>query len=185
MFARPFFCRDERGLALVEFAIALPVMLALYGGGWQLSDGMACKRKVTITTRSLADLTSQNTNVTQSQEASIISAAATVLYPYNVSNATIVVSEVYTNTSGVTNVMWSQADANHPTAAHVKYSDSVPLSVYPLPATMVSNDTYLIVAEVTYNYVPVVLYGLTGPVALSDKIYMSPRLSTNVVWSAT
>lgn len=43
--------RDRRGVAMVEFALILPVMLVLYLGGAQLQDGIACNRKVTIATR--------------------------------------------------------------------------------------------------------------------------------------
>jgi Flp pilus assembly protein TadG len=185
---RPF-ARDDRGLALVEFAIALPVLLTLYLGGWQLSDGMSCKRKVTITARELADLTSQNTGVTSSQEDSIIGAAAKVLYPYDGANATIVVTQLVTDNNGNTTVDWSQADSGHSSAAYTHGTACPSTPATPggcsLPSTMVSPGTYLILTQVAYNYSPIVLYGMTGPVTLRDQVYMSPRLSNNVIWTAS
>lgn len=173
---RPFFARDDRGLALVEFAIAAPVLLLLYLGGWQLSDALACRRKVTITARAVSDLTSQFASVTGAQEDSIIAAATQIMAPFSAANATIVVSDLHTDGSGNTTVAWSRASSN--ATARTQGSS------FALPASMVSNNSDLIYGEVRYAYAPTALYGLTGPVTLADQVYMSPRLSSAVSWSS-
>jgi Flp pilus assembly protein TadG len=164
------FRRDSRGLALVEFAVALPVMLLLYLGGWQLSDAIACNRKVTITAHAVADLTSQYASLPQASVDSIIAAATKIMTPYDASNAGIIVSEFCTDNNGNTSIPWSEASAN--TSKRTVLPSTI--------STMVSNNTCLIYGEVHYKYTPIVLYGFTGPITLSQAIYMSPRISPSV-----
>ena len=55
---------DSRGLAAVEFAMIVPLMLVLFFGTVEFSSGVAVDRKVTMMARTLSDLTSQNISVT-------------------------------------------------------------------------------------------------------------------------
>ena len=50
---------DERGISAVEFALLLPLMVTLYLGTVEVSQGVAIDRKVTLTARTVADLASQ------------------------------------------------------------------------------------------------------------------------------
>jgi Flp pilus assembly protein TadG len=51
--------RDRRGLAAVEFALVVPLMLVLFFGALEFSSGVAVDRKVTLVARTLSDLTTQ------------------------------------------------------------------------------------------------------------------------------
>src|SRR3546814_4120511 len=51
--------RETRALGAVEFAMTAPFLILLYVGGFQLMDAISAYRKVTVTTRSLADLRSE------------------------------------------------------------------------------------------------------------------------------
>ena len=74
--------RDERGVSAVEFALLLPLMLALYLGAVELSQGIAADRKVTLTSRTVADLVSQVTNINNAGMTNSLNAAAAVMAPY-------------------------------------------------------------------------------------------------------
>ena len=56
--------RESRAVAAVEFAFALPILLLLYVAGYQISDAISSYRKVTVATRTIADLATQFTSVT-------------------------------------------------------------------------------------------------------------------------
>jgi Flp pilus assembly protein TadG len=47
--------RDQRGVSAVEFAMLLPLMITLYLGAVEISQGVGIDRKVTLTTRTVAD----------------------------------------------------------------------------------------------------------------------------------
>jgi len=49
-----------------------------------------------------------------------------------------------------------------------------------LPAALNVANTSLIWAEATYDFQPVVGYGIIGDMTLKDQIYMRPRLSDSV-----
>jgi Flp pilus assembly pilin Flp len=53
------FLRDRDGVAAVEFAFIMPVMLVLYFGVVVLGQGIEISRKVQLASRTLADLTTQ------------------------------------------------------------------------------------------------------------------------------
>ena len=50
------FCGDRRGLAAIEFAFILPLMLVLTFAMIETTDGIAIDRKTDITARTLSDL---------------------------------------------------------------------------------------------------------------------------------
>lgn len=53
------FRHDQRGIAAVEFALLLPLMLMIYMGLVELSRGMRAAQKMDIVAHALADLTAQ------------------------------------------------------------------------------------------------------------------------------
>jgi Flp pilus assembly protein TadG len=158
-------------MAVVEFALCLPFLALLYLGSYQLMDALACNRKVTVTTRAIADLTSQYSTLGTADADQILSASAQILAPYNAANALFRVSQLYTDKNGTTTVMWSRAKNG---SALVSGATVTP------PAAILVNDNYLIYAEVSYTYTPIARYGLLAPIALADTVYMSPRVSSSV-----
>src|SRR5438045_1745239 len=91
---------DRRGVAAAEFAMSLPFLVLLYLGGYQLSDAISAYRKVAVATRTVADLTSQYTSVSDDEVNTILNASTQVLYPYKVSAAKVTVSQIKMDASG-------------------------------------------------------------------------------------
>jgi Flp pilus assembly protein TadG len=56
------FARDRRGVSAVEFAFIAPVMIGLYLGCAEISDGVAADRKVSLVAGALSNLTSSCSN---------------------------------------------------------------------------------------------------------------------------
>jgi Flp pilus assembly protein TadG len=54
---------DEQGVSAIEFALLLPLMVSLYLGAVEMSQGIAADRKVTLTARSIGDLVSQVSSI--------------------------------------------------------------------------------------------------------------------------
>lgn len=164
------FARDRRGIAAVEFALILPLMLLLYFGMVELSQGIIVDRKVKMTARTVADLVSQVSTINNSGIDAALGASTAILAPYSAANAKVIVSGVSIDNNGNAKVVWSRANKNtgHGTG------DSVTV-----PNALKTPNTFLVLGEATYDYTPVVGY-VTGPLKLSERIFMRPRLSETV-----
>lgn len=160
--------RDRRGVAMVEFALVLPVMLLLYLGGVQLQDAMACKRKVTITARAAADLIAQNTtgSTTRAEIQANMIAATQIMQPYATTVTQIRVTQISTDGNRRTTIKWSRGlnTQGYPTGAYVW-----------VPAAMGAPNTTFLVAQVGYDYQPISTFGGVGAMSLYDILLMVPR----------
>jgi Flp pilus assembly protein TadG len=168
--------RDERGLSAVEFAMLLPLMLTLYLGSVEISQGISADRKVTLTTRTVADLVSQVSSINNSDMSNSLNAAATVMAPFSSSNLKVVVSSIKVDASGKATVDWS--DTLNGTARSKGSSVTLPT------ALNIANSS-LILSEVQYAYKPTIGYLISGTMTLKDQIYMRPRLSESVSRTAS
>lgn len=174
---------DVRGVAATEFAIVVPFMLVLYVGGVELGNGLAMNVKVSATAHSVADMISQNTQVTSSQMDGILAAASAIMAPYPVKNGTtslmtITVSEVSTDSTGKATVQWSKSTSS--TGART-VGQQMTLSSFTAPDPKNPNNVNisLILSEVSYDYTPNLGYTISGTVKLADSYYLFPRCSTN------
>lgn len=170
------FAGDRRGLAAVEFAMVVPLMLVMFFGVVEFSSGVAVDRKVTLVARTLSDLTSQSTSVTDTDIAGFIITANAILTPYSATPLRATITELYIDPlTHAARVQWSKGSA--PRAA------GSPVSI---PAALRIDGTYLIFSEVSYLYVPTVGYVMArSGITLSDFSYTRPRQSSCVLYSTT
>jgi Flp pilus assembly protein TadG len=165
-----------RGISAVEFAMLLPVMMTLYLGTVEASQGIATDRKIELTAHALADLATQYTDITNADMSNILNAGAAIIAPYSANALQETVSEISINAQGVATVIWS--DTLNGTALTVGQTVTV-------PASLVVPNTYLIYAQTQYSYNPTYGYVMTGTLTLSDQSFMSPRESASVSRTAS
>ena len=175
------FRRDRSGIAATEFAVVVPLMLVLFFGVVEFSTGVAVDRKVTIVARTLSDLVSQNTSVTDTQFTNFFNAGNQVmsqyaLPPYSASTLHSTISELYVDPNTHTaKVQWSKGYAIRATGSTVT-----------IPTALKVDGTYLIFSEVSYLYTPTVGYVMASSgVNLSDVSYTRPRQSSCVLYNTT
>jgi Flp pilus assembly protein TadG len=173
-FAR--FATDRRGVSAVEFALLLPLMVTLYLGSVEISNGVGIDRKVTLVSRTVADLASQVQNIASTEMTNVLNASSAVIAPYDASKLKVTVSQVKIDASAVAKIDWS---------CTLNGTKRVVGSSVTLPAALNIANTYLVWGEVTYAYTPAIGYVVTGTLNLADQIYMRPRLSDNVVLTGT
>ena len=162
---------DQRGVSAVEFALLLPLMLTLYFGSVEISQGISADRKVTLTARTVADLVSQVSSINNNDMTNSLNAASAVMAPYATSNLQVTVTSVVVDANGNATVAWS--DTMNGTARTAG-------STVTLPAAFAVANTSVIWGEVQYSYTPTIGYVVSGTLTLKDQIYMRPRLSTSV-----
>lgn len=166
------FARETRGVAIIEFALVTPILIAMCFGVLVLADVFAVKRKVAITTRTITDLTTQASQISATEMNNLLTASAAIIAPYDQSSLGIVISELDVDGAGVATVGWSRA-----------YNTGTALakgSVVVLPAGMVSANASVIMGQASFAYVPLTGVKFMGPVTLSDKIYLNPRVSKTI-----
>ncbi len=167
---------DDRGVSAVEFALLLPLMVTLYLGSVEISQAISADRKVTMTSRTVADLISQVSSINNAGMTDVLNASSSVMAPFKTTTLKVVVTSVNIDANGKATVTWS--DTFNGTARAVGSTVTVPT------ALKIANST-LIWSEVSYVYTPAIGYIITGPLTLKDQLYMAPRISTAVSRTAT
>ena len=173
--------RDRRGVSAIEFAMLAPIMVGLYLGCTEISDGVAVDRKVSLTAATLANLaascsssnansgscpvnTTPSYNITTTEMNNILDASTAIIAPYSASNLKMTLSCINIDSNKVATVKWS-AVRNGGTGGTVN-----------VPAALLEVPRQLLYSEVSYAYTPTVGYTITGTLTLSDRMYMAPRV---------
>ena len=197
---------DERGIAAVEFALILPLMLMIYLGLVELSRGMRAAQRVDLVAHSLADLTAQQlTGGTNTGQAglddigieSVFGAAATIMAPMSTTTLKMTISEVNI-TSPAANTwqartVWSVArnSGSKRPCQVLTASNAAPVSLTSMPTsyTTVTNGVNpttgpVIVADVIYTYNPGMHFSFfkwsSGPSWTMQRTSYSPVRNTYV-----
>ena len=165
---------NNSGVAAVEFAMIIPLMAAMLLGTNEFATGVAIDRKVTIMARTLSDLTSQNTEVTDAKLTNFFNAGKSIMTPYPSTPVQGTITELYINpTTLKARVQWSQGSAPHAAG-----------DIIDIPDALKIGGTYLIFSEVKYKYVPSVAWFLNkaNGITLSDLSYTRPRQGICVLY---
>lgn len=184
------FARDTRGLAAVEFAFIVPLMLTLTFGTIEVSSAVAIDRKVTLTARSLSDLVSQGTQVKQADLKNFFGLGSAIMTPYPVTPTTLTqqISAVSIDASKKATVVWSFSGSvsNGAAATPTVSTDHPPGTVVTssIPPGLLVPNTQLIWSEVKYTYTPVAAFFMVSK-DLTDECFTRPRQSDTVSYSAT
>ncbi len=162
------FTRDRRGVSAVEFAFIAPVLIGLYLGCAEISDGVAADRKVSLIVDALANLSAQVTTISSTEMTNILNASGSIIQPYSAANLTATVSCLKIDANGRVTVAWSATLNGTARAAG---------SSVTIPAALAVPSSQLLFGEATYAYTPTVGYTITGTLTLSDHMYMAPRIT--------
>ena len=167
--------RDERGVSAVEFAMLLPLMLSLYLGAVEVSQAVAVDRKVTLASRTIADLVSQMPDVNNTYLANVVDAATNVVAPFPESKLKVTITSIKIDAQGNVTTAWTYSGTTGAVTDQTTAQQAINLR----PALKIPNST-LIWGQAVYSYKPVLGYVITGTLTLRDQIFMRPRLSEDV-----
>jgi Flp pilus assembly protein TadG len=171
--------RDTRGVAAVEFAVILPIVLVLFFGTIEVSTGVAVDRKVIILTRTLSDLISQAQKLEANDISNAFNISSAVMAPYSSGPVQAKISQIYIDpTTLVAKVKWSAGSNTAPRNCNDVVTTLVPDGIK-------IGGTYLIMSEVNYDYRPVAGMDGSGSFSpptfhLSDRTFTRPRQTDSV-----
>ena len=160
------FKRDERAVSAVEFALLAPLMIGLYLGGVEVSEGISVDRKVTLAAGAVANLAAQSATLSTADMTNVLDATTTIMAPYSATPLKITVSCISIDANKVATVKWS-----------VTRNGTINSGSITLPAALQVANTQLLFGEVSYTYTPTVGRVIKDSINLSDKMYMAPRIS--------
>jgi Flp pilus assembly protein TadG len=164
---------DRRGVAAIEFALVIPFLLVLYFGGYQVTQAVGAYRKLTDASVELANVTAQYTTMSCTDFSNVMNASSQIMSPYPTTNMNIVISQIATNSSNVAKVQWSQASSGA-TALVVN-------STVTLPAGLSTANSYYILTQTTYTWVPAITSSFVRNIPMSNQLYIIPRNSASII----
>jgi Flp pilus assembly protein TadG len=166
---------NNDGLAALEFALILPVMIALFFGTIEVSLALLARADVSVMASTAADLISQKSAVANTDFSNVYAAAGAILYP-NPGTPSIRITSVVDDGSGAPNgthltgtVAWSctqQGTGTLPPA---------PTGPVTLPKPMMTPGGSVIIAEVAYDYASPTSAMITGKIKMTNNFWTKPR----------
>jgi Flp pilus assembly protein TadG len=184
------FAASTRGIAAVEFAMIVPVLLILFLASFDAGRAIAIYMKVRAATFTLASITNQYTTSSNGIQTATMTAitgsSSAVLAPF--SNAPIVekITQIKATSLTAATVSWSYA--LNGTAYSAGATWTLPTQFTTTTGGVSgsacnSYPCYYIHAEVAYTYTPIFGAFLTGPITLQDQVYVTPRASICVQYN--
>ena len=166
--------QDKRGVSAVEFALIAPLLVGLYLGCVEISDGVSADRKVTLVASTVANLVAQSTTIASSDMSNILDASSAIIAPYSSANLKITVSCISIDASKNATVKWSATR-----------NGTVQSGTVSIPTDLQIANTQLVYAQASYAYTPVVGYTITGTLNMTEKMYMMPRITAPTYGTTT
>lgn len=174
------FRRAQRGVAAVEFALVVPIMLAVYIGTLEASTLISMDRKVQSVASAVGDLVARaDKTISQNQIRDYFRAASGVMTPYSSDPVLQVITAVRVSNDGIATVAWSRQFTNGAYATTTPHRDG---TAYPLPNEMIaiSKGQMVIAAEASYAYTPLFGIVFNQPIHLYRSSFFLPRFGGTI-----
>jgi Flp pilus assembly protein TadG len=188
--AVPSICRrfaaSTRGIAAIEFAFIMPVLLVMFLSTFDAANGIAVYMKVRSASYVLAAITNQYGTggtyppIATTDMTNITGAASKVLSPYT-GTPVVILSQVKATSNTAATVSWSYSLNGTALTQNSTYTG--------LPTNFAKNSCggtypcYVIVATVSYSFTPMFGAFMTGPITLSDTVLATPRVTACVEYN--
>ncbi|TPI60899.1 pilus assembly protein [Mesorhizobium sp. B3-1-3] len=182
------FCRDRRGVAAIEFAFIVPVLLIMYFITMEASQAIETSKKVSRIGSMVADLVTQQQTVVKANLDAMMKIGTSTLQPYNRSLPTIIITGIQITDEAPPRVQvaWSRKVVGTTYSA-----DAAVNATTTVPATLIIRNTFLVRVESDLGYKPIITWsasnsqtlGLTSAfnnISMSETYYLRPRRSPTI-----
>lgn len=168
--------RDERGTALMEFALALPMLVLLLIGSFDLFEMLLMTQKCQRLAATLGDIVAQADDPLRAAQVDALFAAGShVLEPFDhAAGGRAMVSAVVLNSSGVPMVAWQRIDGGA-LAATSRVGAAGGAAVLPAGLPLRTGET-VIVAEAFQSFSPAFVGSVLPARTVYEAAYYRPRL---------
>jgi Flp pilus assembly protein TadG len=177
---RTFF-RRETGVAAVEFALVVPLMLSVYLGCTEAASLLTVDRKVQSVAGAVGDLVARsNKTIAQGQLEDYFLASTLIMAPYGTAGLVQTVTAVSIDDDGEATVLWSaryeDGALSNAVAEHLRGDP------FDLPEEMkaIATGQTVIAAEVEYSYRPLLGVVFREALDLNRSALFMPRFGGNI-----
>lgn len=175
------FARRETGVAAVEFALVVPLMLSVYLGCTEATALLTADRKVQSVAGAIGDLVARtNKTIAASQLEDYFLASTSIMAPYSTAGLVQTVTAVSVAANGEATVLWS---ARYEDGALSKTVAEHPRnSIFDLPNEMkaIAAGQTVIAAETEYSYRPLLGMVFKDALDLNRSALFMPRFGGTI-----
>jgi Flp pilus assembly protein TadG len=166
-----FYWKNKQGLAAVEFAFVLPILLTMLLGLVELSQALLLRTDVANMSATAADLIAEESSVASTDLTNVYNALNAMLFPFATGPATITITSVIDGGTGnAPKVAWSCTQNG---TAETK--GAAPSTAIPTGLITAGDGTSVVWAKITYAYVSPISYFLIGTKNWTNNFYLKPR----------
>jgi len=168
---------NQMGVAALEFALVMPILLALYLGLVASSQAMSTYRKLTDATVEAANVASQYTTMSNGDPSLILGATSQIMTPLSTTPLSGVLSLVSTDANNDATVKWSCGyNGGKPLTANTSFA---------LNSNVKQPNTSYFVVQMSYDYKPIAGQGIFPSTTMNSQSISLPRLSQTVPLTGT
>ncbi|MEM8877319.1 MAG: TadE/TadG family type IV pilus assembly protein [Pseudomonadota bacterium] len=163
--------KDEKGVAIVEFALIFPLLLLALLGSVDVTRAMMADRKLSAMASSVGDLVAREEAMQSGTMDQIFDAVAPLMTPYNADLADIRVTSLRVEENGGekrARVEWSRAR---------NMAGLADDAIVDVPEALLQNTLGLVYVEGAYEYQPLFGLVLSSSIQFSEDLYFVPRVS--------
>lgn len=171
---------DRRGIGGVEFAIIAPILIALYITCFELTIGFSVSKRVTRAAGTVADLVTQQSEVSKAFLGTMVDVSKAIFVPYNssASNISLKLTGISVDSTGTPKVVWSWDQSNGKPYA-------VGTTVTGVPTEMKTADTFLVRSELSVPhellmFLPGVVSAETRSITIGRTYFYRQRVGDSV-----
>jgi Flp pilus assembly pilin Flp len=168
--------RDKSGVAAIEFAMIVPIMVMLFFGTVEFSQALTVDRRVAQIASTMADLVAQYDKLTYAQVDNIHIVAKSLISPYPDGPLKVGIWNLKKTGTAQPAVDYGKPYGGFsPNRVGSTYAETVPPGLLDDQAAGVF--VCVVLAEVEYAFTPTIGQWLTNGITLKEKFYLKPRKS--------
>jgi len=160
------------GIAMVEFALFVPIMIAILFGSITAFDAYRAGQRVTLTADTIADLISRRVAMDDQARDLLFTTATALLGRFSDANAISLTMTNIVNDDGEIEVLWSEAKGK---GEEIDEDDLIKIALPTIP-----DGESIILVSVTTQYSPLLISSIFDRSEFSNSIILRPRFTAYI-----
>lgn len=163
------FLRDARGVAAVEFALVVPVLIICYIGLAEFCQAYMAQKRAVHTASQVADMVARAPTTSRLEIDAVMDVGSLIMLPFDEAPLDLRVTSITRGTDGIARVDWSRG----------RGLDAL-TGVQTVPDGLIEIGETIIMGEAGYDYESPIDRFLPSPARFSGRHYLRPRQTDKI-----